>query len=314
MEALGYNLNAVSTLTGAIGIDPIWCNGKLLICDVPDWNIFAELIIKATSIKSDIPPVYFEHFYWGHSIHKAAALLTIHKNSPSAMVIGSGLVAKTFLNYETFDEFVIFASGVSNSKTSTPSDFQREYNLLTSVLPQYPTRKIVYFSTCSIDDVDLQETEYVRHKINMEDLIKSNADRYTIFRLSNLAGTSNNQNTILNFLYLHITKSKTFELWKNSERNIIDVEDVYRTVDHILKNNLFLNQVINIANVKNYPVVYMIKCIEDFTNKKAVFSEKEMGHSFNIDITNVRPIYKLLKIEFTKNYLPYLLEKYYLEK
>ncbi len=38
VEALGYNLNAVSTINGAIGIDENICNGKLLICENDDWQ------------------------------------------------------------------------------------------------------------------------------------------------------------------------------------------------------------------------------------------------------------------------------------
>ena len=76
VEALGNNLNAVSTKNGAIGINIGWCNNKLLLCEDNDWNSFAELIVKATTIQSDIPPIYFEHFYWGYSTQKAAAFIT----------------------------------------------------------------------------------------------------------------------------------------------------------------------------------------------------------------------------------------------
>jgi len=73
VEALGCNLNAVSVRNGAVGIDPEWCNGKLLICDNGDWPAFARLVVEASRIKGDIPPLYFKHFYWG-SIARAAAV------------------------------------------------------------------------------------------------------------------------------------------------------------------------------------------------------------------------------------------------
>lgn len=75
VEALGSNLNAVSVENGAIGIDPAWCNGKLLICDNHDWEAFARLTVQAADVKADIPEVYFEHFYWGNSTKKAAAFI-----------------------------------------------------------------------------------------------------------------------------------------------------------------------------------------------------------------------------------------------
>jgi polysaccharide biosynthesis protein PslH len=75
VEALGYNLNAVSTSHGAEGIDPNLCNGKLLICKDNDWLSFAELIPLATKIEAEIPAAYFEHFYWGYTTKRAAEFI-----------------------------------------------------------------------------------------------------------------------------------------------------------------------------------------------------------------------------------------------
>ncbi len=41
------------------------------------------------------------------------------------MVIGNGLVARSFDSYAQDDRFLIFASGVSNSKSSTDEDFKK---------------------------------------------------------------------------------------------------------------------------------------------------------------------------------------------
>ncbi|HEV3250863.1 MAG TPA: glycosyltransferase family 4 protein [Puia sp.] len=75
VEALGYNLNAVSTRSGAIGVSPDWCNGKLLLCEDDDWHSFARLIQEAAYLKADLPTVYFDHFYWGYSTQKAAQFI-----------------------------------------------------------------------------------------------------------------------------------------------------------------------------------------------------------------------------------------------
>ncbi len=76
VEALGNGLTAVSTRNGAIGISPEWCDGKLLIAEDNDWESFSALIIEAGLVKSAIPPVYFDHFYWGAYIQKAVALIS----------------------------------------------------------------------------------------------------------------------------------------------------------------------------------------------------------------------------------------------
>ncbi|HEY4876423.1 MAG TPA: glycosyltransferase [Puia sp.] len=75
VEALGYNLNAVSTQHGAIGINPDWCNNKLQICENSDWKFFVELTVKLSTYIADIPEIYFEHFYWRDITKKAAEFI-----------------------------------------------------------------------------------------------------------------------------------------------------------------------------------------------------------------------------------------------
>ncbi|MBC7828796.1 MAG: glycosyltransferase family 4 protein [Chitinophagaceae bacterium] len=73
VEALGYDMNAVSTQNGAIGIDPALCNNKLTVVTDSNWHSFADFIYRASRNKTHIPPAYFEHFYWG-DIARLAAL------------------------------------------------------------------------------------------------------------------------------------------------------------------------------------------------------------------------------------------------
>jgi len=75
VEALGYNVNAVSTKQGTIGINADWCNGKLLVCENDDWDSFTDFIIKLAEYNADISKEYFEHFYWGYSTKKAATFI-----------------------------------------------------------------------------------------------------------------------------------------------------------------------------------------------------------------------------------------------
>lgn len=75
VEALGYNLTAVSTASGAAGIDPAICNGKLLLSADNDWQAFTNNILAATRIRSSIPPDYFNYFYWDNSVKKAVEIM-----------------------------------------------------------------------------------------------------------------------------------------------------------------------------------------------------------------------------------------------
>lgn len=75
VEALGYNCNAVSTVDGAIGIPPAICNEKLLLADDHDWKGFAHAIQRAVTIFADMPPAFYQHFYWDHNARRAAELI-----------------------------------------------------------------------------------------------------------------------------------------------------------------------------------------------------------------------------------------------
>jgi glycosyltransferase involved in cell wall biosynthesis len=72
VEALGYNLNAVSTLNGAIGVDQKICNGKLLLTENQDWQAFNDKMEIAAKIDESISSEFFDHFYWGNIAAKAA--------------------------------------------------------------------------------------------------------------------------------------------------------------------------------------------------------------------------------------------------
>jgi len=75
VEALGYNLNVISTESGAAGVDPKLCNGKLRICKDHDWNAFAESVTQSARTGSDMPPAFYDQFYWGNIAEKAAGFI-----------------------------------------------------------------------------------------------------------------------------------------------------------------------------------------------------------------------------------------------
>ena len=76
VEALAFNLNAVSTENGAIGIDPAICNDKLFVCADNDWSSFTEAIIRAINLKKTMSPDFYEQFYWGNITKRAADFIS----------------------------------------------------------------------------------------------------------------------------------------------------------------------------------------------------------------------------------------------
>ncbi len=227
------------------------------------------------------------------------------------MVIGSGLLARHFESYNKDDRFFIFASGVSNSKTKNTDAYNREISLLRETIQQYPEKTIVYFSTCSVYDPDEIKSAYVQHKLKIEDIIQTTVPRYFIFRVSNVAGKSPNPNTLLNYFFYHIKNGINFDLWMNACRNIIDIDDVFRIVDQLLKKNLFATQPINIGSPVNYPVKEIVAAIELHLNTKSNYVEVNKGSCFEIDLSAIQPILENTQLQLNDDYLAGLLAKYY---
>jgi len=230
------------------------------------------------------------------------------------MVIGNGMIANRFINYKNDTGKIIFASGVSNSKDTIEQNFLREFELLDKTIKDNPAKALVYFSTCSIEDKDLQNAPYVIHKKEVESFIKKNVERYYLFRISNLAGISNNPYTLLNYFIFNILQNHPLTIWKNAYRNIIGIDDMYSIADYILRENKFLNTTINIANPENYSVPFIINCIEVHLHKKAIRIEVDKGDNYDIDISAIEPIISHLNIHFKDDYLASLLKKYYHSK
>ena len=227
------------------------------------------------------------------------------------MVVGNGMVAKRFERYKEIDSFAIFASGVSNSKQSEPTLFEKEFQLLKETIKLNPKKIFVYFSTCSINDPDELNSPYVKHKQAIETYIQQNHSQYYIFRVSNLVGHSHNPNTILNYFVNHIRSATNFDLWENASRNLIDIDDMYAVVDYILTNRIMMNQVIMVANPLSYPVTRIIEEIENVFELNANYIRINKGRHFEIDVSSIKPLFRELNIDFSEGYLGHLLQKYY---
>jgi nucleoside-diphosphate-sugar epimerase len=227
------------------------------------------------------------------------------------MVIGNGMIAKEFGTYQAKDEYIIFASGVSDSTHSPAAAFEREEKLLRATIENDPGKTLVYFSTCSMYDPSMKGSAYIKHKLNMEALIMQEQPAYVIFRLSNPVGRTTNSNTVVNFFINHILEKHPFSLWKHASRNIIDMDDVYSICNDILPERSFRNSIVNIANPHNYPVHFIVETIEAHFGIKAEYTVADKGDSPHIDVSAIEPLFKKFNINFGPDYLPNLLQKYF---
>jgi nucleoside-diphosphate-sugar epimerase len=229
------------------------------------------------------------------------------------MVIGNGLIANHFKSYIYDVDVVIFASGVSNSLENDTGEFLREINLIKETISKYRSATFIYFSTLSIVDSSLKNRQYVIHKLNIEKYIFNYCNNFIIFRVSNLVGPDKNKNTMLNFFIDAVKHNSQIDIWKNAERNLLDVEDLFALTDKIIRKKEFKNQIVNIATRENLSVFIILKEVESFLNLKANYTLLNKGSKLNFNLSFIGN--QLRSIEEKKGagkeYLRYLLKKYY---
>lgn len=219
-------------------------------------------------------------------------------------------MAKRFSPYLADPSVVIFASGVSDSKSIDAAQYLRERNLLKETIGKFPDATLVYFSTCSIYDPYLKDNPYIRHKLEIEKLLAASGNKYLLLRVSNVAGPGGNPKTIFNYLAHFIRHSLYFKLWKQAYRNLIDVDDVFLLTRHLL-NTGTTNTIVNIAHPSTLSMPFIVKTFEEYFQKQGNFVPVEAGYYFHFDTSLVQTIAKEAGVDFEGDYLYRLLEKYY---
>ena len=225
------------------------------------------------------------------------------------MVVGNGLIANAFLEFDN-DDIVFFASGVSNSLETDINQFLREENLIRQTLVENPDKILVYFSTCSIYDSSKTSSPYVNHKLAMEQLVATESARYLVVRVSNAVGKGGNKNTLINFLVDAIQENKKIQTHIDASRNLIDVEDVANVVLELIEKQK-LNRIINVAYLSNYSIIQIIAIVEKFLQKNANLELMKAGQSYSIDIPEVKNYFKRKNLQDKEVYLSQILTKYY---
>lgn len=225
------------------------------------------------------------------------------------MIVGNGLIATAFAeDFAERSDIVIFASGVSNSQEKHDAAFTRERNLLEGVLRK--DRKIVYFSTCSLYDPELQSAPYVRHKRDMEALVKQ-SPRYAIFRLPQVVGKTLNPRTLTNFIFAKIIAEEHFDVWRHAQRNLIDVSDVALIAKFLLRDERYERLIDNIACPVSLSIMDLIEIFEVVLGKKANYTVVEAGGAYEIDSRLAADVGRQVSINFDDAYVERLVRKYY---
>lgn len=229
------------------------------------------------------------------------------------MIVGKGLLGRSLENYD-HDDCVFIASGVSDSKCSDISEFNREKKLVTEIVRKYPGKIVIFFSTFSINDAVLNHDMYVEHKLLLEKLIETNCDEFLIARVSNLVGRGGNPKTVFNFFLSSILGGKQFSLWPNSVRNLIMDQDFAQILNFILVNEwqTWKNSIVNIVNARSYTAGEIVLAIEEFTGIRADYKIVDIKSSPTFEDAHATYLFRKLGID-TTNYIQRILNTYHSE-
>lgn len=224
------------------------------------------------------------------------------------MIIGAGQLANAFKDFEC-DDVVIFASGVANSNCKEPKEFDRERELLLKTLKENKNSKFVYFSSCALSAEEYPLNEYYRHKLNMENIIKAYSNNYYIFRIPQLFGELKKHSTLINFLYDSIKNEKTFKVYDNAYRYVIEINDAKEIVKLYLEYSKS-SITVDIANPYHYKVLEIVHILEEILNKKANYILLTKEDQYKLDLSEFIKFLKKYdkRLMFGKNYLSFKLK------
>jgi len=225
------------------------------------------------------------------------------------MIVGRGLIASIFKDSDR-ENTIFFASGVSNSLETRPEQFLREENLIKDTITKNQDKVFVYFSTCSIYDSSKTGSDYVLHKLKMEQLIKNSCNQFLILRVSNAVGNGGNPNLLMNYIVRAVKNNETINVHTKATRNLIDVDDIRNITFDILESQS-LNRIVNVAYIRNYSVIEILEIVERFYNKKVNTNLIKNGSGYDINAPEIEQ-YFIENNQVNKEiYLYNILQKYF---
>lgn len=228
-----------------------------------------------------------------------------------SQIIGGGALAERFRRLDSQREILIFAPNSEDSQRVELSVVEEESNELRRMIQTHPASTVVYFSSCSALDVTLANSDYVIYKRAIEELIQSIAPSYLIIRLPQVISRQSAATNLSRFLVEKTIAGEPFEIWSGTERNFIDIDDVYEIVREILNSEKFLNQVVNVANPNSVSMIDFVQIVEASLGVSAKYQITNKQSQYEIDVSAISGIIDALKIDFDETYISRTILKYY---
>lgn len=194
------------------------------------------------------------------------------------------MIASVFnLNSNNYLDYIIFASGVSNSSETNQNEFNREKDLILKTIYENKNLKLIYFS-CML--AGIIKNDYYDAKLKNEELIKNETSNYIIFRLPQVIGNQGNSNNLVNFLKYSIINNLEINVYDNVERALIDVEDVVNVVDYC-KDKINC-EILNFSYIEKLKVITICNLIGNILNKQPILKIiKNINNNWNVKNSDI---------------------------
>ena len=75
VEAIGFGTTVVATSSGAIGIEPELCAGKLIVVEDGNWNVFGRAVIEYARLEHVTPHEYYNYYYYRNIVKNIMTVL-----------------------------------------------------------------------------------------------------------------------------------------------------------------------------------------------------------------------------------------------
>lgn len=205
------------------------------------------------------------------------------------MIIGNGLLASGFIKKEkNYKNYIIFASGVSDSKETDQNNFDREKNLIIKTINENKKLTFIYFSSVL---VGITDNKYYNHKMEMESIIKNLTNNYVIFRVPQIIGKNGNKNNLINFIKTSILEDKEIVVYHNVARAIIDIKDLVKIVDYC-KDVHDLTEEFKTINVSYIEKTYISELVDEISlslkkTPKLIYDNSTSNNNWYFENTNI---------------------------
>ena len=146
------------------------------------------------------------------------------------MIIGSGLIASELSGVHLPKGWVVYARGVSDSKSCISEEFERDRRSLVNSIS--PDLKVIYISSQACGDPS-ESSSYIVHKRELEKTVLETSRDNVVLRLPQVCGPGGNPNNLVNFMSAAASEGGVLLVDPGARRNLVRGSDLRGLVSSI---------------------------------------------------------------------------------